>query len=141
MESEGIAFVDSWQTYVIQITDACLALLNYCSFLKRAQGRAHFCMSYLYGLVSSHSYCPLDPQSFRKLKASTQPDWPRWPTITLIFGTSRNKTVMAFSPPSFRSSLPNPTPVIMSSPSYIRLIIAALESPVLAPSKTVCRTC
>jgi hypothetical protein len=28
MESEGIAFVDSWQTYVFKITDKCLALIT-----------------------------------------------------------------------------------------------------------------
>ena len=58
-----------------------------------------------------------------------QRDWQRWPTITLISGTSKSKTAMACSPPSFRSFLPNPILVTTSCPSYIQTTVAACRNP------------
>ena len=56
-------------------------------------------------------------------------------TITSIFGTSRSKTAMAYSPPSFCSFLPNRILVTATSPSYIQTIVAASESSPLARSR------
>ncbi len=44
MESQGIAIVDSWKTYVFRTTDKHLSLIRLL-ILQREQGRARFCMS------------------------------------------------------------------------------------------------
>ena len=43
MESEGIALVDSWQTYVFRILNECVD--NNILVIKRGQEKAHSCMS------------------------------------------------------------------------------------------------
>ena len=54
MESQGIAIVDSWKTYVFRTTDKHLSLIRLL-ILQREQGRARFCMSRVYVLVQGYS--------------------------------------------------------------------------------------
>ena len=134
MEIKGVALVDPWQTYVFRTHNECLALINNFLILKRGQGKAHFCMSLLYGFARGCLYCPLDPQSFRTSRECKQQDWPQWRIIILTFGMLSSKTAMAFYPPSFISFHSNRMHVTTSSPSYI-LTLAEYRSPISTCSK------
>jgi hypothetical protein len=54
MESQGVAIVDSWETYVFQTTDESLTLIPLL-ILQRGRGRAPFCVSLFYISVLCNS--------------------------------------------------------------------------------------